>query len=269
MLATLGTLDLASVQGVPVFVTLTYPGTWRAACPSGREAKRQLDLFRRRWVRRWGDFQGVWKLEFQPRHSRPQSEQLAPHFHILTVYPGLDPLHEPATPTSLTSVREWVSQTWWQVVGSGDPKHLRAGTQVQEADGTSPGRIIGYFAGYTAGRSKEEQHVAPNDWSGLGRFWGVCGIARVAITVDFSEDDFFAVRRILEDLMARRAKRKRRSRSAYNSGHGLWMAVEDAPELAARIGAWLATDHSPPGVGISVGRRAPSHVHANPVTLSS
>ena len=54
MLRTLGTLDLAGVGGIPVFVTLTYPGDWRPICPTGREAKRQLDLFRRRWLRRWG-----------------------------------------------------------------------------------------------------------------------------------------------------------------------------------------------------------------------
>lgn len=248
MLATLGTLDLASIPGVPIFVTLTYPRLWRDACPTGRDAKRHLDLFRRRWVRRWGSFQGVWKLEFQPRHRRPAIEQLAPHFHILTVCPGLDPACEQPTPTSLASFREWVSPTWWEVVGSEDNDHLRAGTQVVEADGSTAGRIIGYFAGYTAGRSKEEQHIAPDDWPGLGRFWGVSGISRVVLSVEFSEDDFFKIRRVLENLMAKRAGRKRRSRSLYTTRNGIWVALEDAPDLARRLAMWLATDKPAPTI---------------------
>jgi hypothetical protein len=128
-------------------------------------------------------------------------------------------------------------------VGSDDQKHLRAGTQVAEADGSTPGRIVSYFAGYTAGRSKEEQHIAPDDWPGLGRFWGVCAIPRIAIVTGITESDFFKMRRILEDLMARRAGRKRRSRSLNNFDHGLWVALDDAPQLAERLSEWLAVEN--------------------------
>ena len=99
MLRRLGALDLSSVNGVPVVVTLTYPADWRASCPTGRQAKQQLLSFRRRWVRRWGSFSGVWKLEFQPRYKQPKKRQLAPHFHILAVIPGV-PRRRPARPAS-------------------------------------------------------------------------------------------------------------------------------------------------------------------------
>lgn len=243
MLRTLGTLDLASVGGIPVFVTLTYPGDWRALCPTGREAKRHLDLFRRRWLRRWGVFPAVWKMEFQPRRHRPVEQRLAPHFHLLASLPTLDPAGATPTPTTLSTAREWVSQTWWEVVGSGDARHLRAGTQILEADGSTPGRIIGYFAGYTAGKSKEEQHLAPPDWPGLGRFWGVWGIPRIEVSVALSDEEFYMLRRVLADLMARRSGRRRRRLT--NLTDGLWLGIENAPHLAARLAAWLASEYPP------------------------
>jgi hypothetical protein len=243
MLRTLGTLDLAAVKGTPIFLTLTYPGDWRAVCPSGREAKVHLNAFRRRWERRWGDFPAVWKMEFQPRKRRPTHQQMAPHFHLLATLPVLDPGESVPSPTNLTTAREWVSKAWWEIVGSGDERHLRAGTQVVEANGSAPGRLIGYFAGYTAGRSKEEQHLAPGNWPGLGRYWGIWAIPRVEIGIDISRTEFFMLRRVLADLLARRGGRRKRRFS--RGSDGLWLAVEDAPHLAARIAAWLAGEYPP------------------------
>lgn len=237
MLQTLGALDLSSVVGIPVVITLTYPADWREWCPTGRDAKAQLLSFRRLWARRWGVFAGVWKLEFQPRHSQPKERQLAPHFHILAVVPALDPFQPIAQATSMTDVRAWVSHTWWEVVGSQCDDHYLAGTRVDDADGNTPGRVVAYFAGYTAGRSKEEQHIAPHEWPGLGRFWGVVGIPRIEISVKMNDHEFFAVRRLLAELMARRSGRRRRSLSRYDDG--LWLTLENAPELCGRIADWL------------------------------
>jgi|GEM_PF-2208436 len=242
MLATLGTLDLAAIHGIPLFVTLTYPGDWRAVCPSGRVAKQHLDLFRRRWSRRWGPFQGVWKMEFQPRSRRPVSQRLAPHFHLLAVVPNLDLSGRDPTPVALAAIREWTSNVWWDVVGSNDPRHLRAGTQVLEAEGDSVGRIVGYFAGYTAGRPKEDQHTAPDDWPGLGRYWGVSGIERIRVDVPLCDADFFMLRRLLAEVMARRAGRKRRR--LRNPNDGLWLAIDQAPDLVRRLSEWLISERS-------------------------
>jgi hypothetical protein len=237
MLRRLATLDLSDIRGLPVVITLTYPAEWRRWCPAGSDAKRQLVLFRKRWARRWGEFQGVWKLEFQPRRSQPEERQLAPHFHILTVVPAIDPARPVVQATAISDVREWVSQTWWEVVGSQNDDHLKAGTRVDEADGEHPGRVVAYFAGYTAGRSKEEQHKAPKDWPGLGRFWGIVGIPSVEVSVLLTEQEFFAVRRVLAELLARR--RGRRRRSLRRGDDGLWLALDDAPELVVRLSKWL------------------------------
>jgi hypothetical protein len=237
MLRRLGALDLSMVKGIPVLVTLTYPADWRPWCPTGREAKNQLLSFRRRWARRWGTFEGVWKLEFQPRHSQPLERRFAPHFHILAVVPTIDPAKAVPQATSMTDVREWVSQAWWDVVGSGNTDHLRVGTRVDEADGHHPGRVVAYFAGYTAGRSKEEQHLAPHDWPDVGRYWGVVGIPSVELSVKLAPEDFFAVRRILAEILARRSGRPRRS--LRRGDDGLWLACDDAPELVERLAQWL------------------------------
>jgi len=237
MLRRLGVLDFSAIPGNAVMVTLTYPADWRECCPTGLDAKKQLLLFRRRWERRWGSFQGVWKLEFQPRHSQPAERQLAPHFHILTVVPPIDPHKILMQATDLAEVREWVSQAWWEVVGSQNDDHLKAGTRVDDLDETPPGRIVAYFAGYTAGRSKDEQHIPPSNWPGVGRFWGVVGIDSAVQSVHLTLDEFYAVRRVLAELLARRRGRKRRSLS--NGDDGLWLAYDNAPELAHRLASWL------------------------------
>ena len=237
MLRRLGTLDFSVVSGLPVVITLTYPAEWRTWCPTGADAKKQLVAFRRAWAKRWGEFQGIWKLEFQPRHKQPAERRFAPHFHILAVVPAVDPSKPVFQATAMADVREWVSRTWWEVVGSENDDHLKAGTRVDDADGEYPGRVVAYFAGYTAGRSKEEQHKAPENWPGLGRFWGVVGIPSVEVSVLLSEAEFFAVRRVLAEVLARRRGRGRRS--LRREDDGIWLAFENAPELVVRLTKWL------------------------------
>jgi hypothetical protein len=155
----------------------------------------------------------------------------------------VDPSKPVFQATSITDVREWVSHAWWGVVGSENEDHLKAGTRVDEADGEYPGRVVTYFAGYTAGRSKEEQHKAPENWPGLGRFWGVVGIPSVEVSVLLSADEFFAVRRVLAELLARRRGRGRRS--LRREDDGIWLAFENAPELVARLTKWLRPEPFP------------------------
>lgn len=63
----------------PAMVTLTYPGDWRAWAASGPQIRKQIERFKSRWARRWGEpIRGVWVREFQERG--------APHFHL---YVGL------------------------------------------------------------------------------------------------------------------------------------------------------------------------------------
>ena len=75
----------------------------------------------------------VWKREFQRRG--------APHYHVLA-------------PVSLTiagePVKEWISRTWYEVVASGNPKHLSAGTEVDWSEGmgmSDANRAAAYLCG--------------------------------------------------------------------------------------------------------------------------
>ena len=120
-------------------VTLTYPSSFPL---DGVTIKRHLQRFLQ-MVRRRG-LSYLWFLEFQRRG--------APHFHVL-----------------LTGAlaRDHVSQFWYRVVGSGDERHLRAGTrceQIRSQEGAAR-----YVAKYAA---KREQKVVPRDFSSVGRFWG-------------------------------------------------------------------------------------------------
>ena len=91
--------------GLPLFVTLTYPAEWPG---SWKSWKRHLDMWLKRMRREHPEAWGVWRLEPQRRG--------APHYHLLIWGARLD--------------KQWCSRTWFEVVGSNDQRHLRAGTQV-------------------------------------------------------------------------------------------------------------------------------------------
>jgi len=121
-------------------ITVTYPNKFSS---NGRVIKRHLFNLKR-WLRRHGLNRGLWILEFQKRG--------APHFHII-VNGFID--------------KKKLSEAWYKIVGSGDKKHLRAGTNV--------GRIrlkrglANYISAYA---SKAYQKQVPENYSDVGRFWG-------------------------------------------------------------------------------------------------
>jgi len=139
-------------EATPLFVTLTYPGDWPK---DSRVWKRQFDNFWKRLERKFGDVGCVWKLEAQRRG--------APHFHLLVW--GL----------SYVPLLEWISQAWYEVVGSGDLRHLRAGTQVQEL--RSWHGVMSYASKYLG----KVDYELPKDggWENVGRFWGVRGAPNI------------------------------------------------------------------------------------------
>lgn len=134
-------------QGL-MFVTLTYPGEWPK---DGRQVKRHLDTFGKR-TRRFGGY-FLWVLEYQTRG--------APHFHLLAKYPD---------EWNLEKVREWVAGSWYEVVGSGDERHLKAGTGVEEVKNP---QAAGYYVSSYSG--KWEQKRIPEGVSLPGKMWGMVG----------------------------------------------------------------------------------------------
>lgn len=174
MLQFLQTVDREKC-GMPLFVTLTYPGKWPG---DPRRWKRDLEVWLARLKRAHPAAWAVWRLEPQRRG--------APHYHLLVF--GL-----------LMLAKEWLSRSWFEVVGSGDERHLRAGTQVQRVE--SWRRVIGYAAKYLA----KEVSELPKAWQhGVGRWWGIHRrklAPREALEVELEGAAYFRVRRVLRRLL--------------------------------------------------------------------
>lgn len=121
------------------FVTLTYPKNFPC---NGKDTKSHLNAFLQFLRRR--SIKYVWVFEFQERG--------APHYHILT---------------SDIVPKDELSERWYKIVGSGDEKHLRAGTQIDRIK--SKRHLYGYLSDYV---KKLDQKTPPPGFENVGRFWG-------------------------------------------------------------------------------------------------
>jgi hypothetical protein len=154
------------------FVTLTYPadfpGRWENEEdlegwePGWKAAKAHL----RAWKERLGrheDFAFSWAAWVEEYQARG-----AVHFHVILVFKN---------PVDLKSFRPWLSEAWYEIVDSEDPKHLKAGTQavaVHLSQGV--GSLMGYLAG-EMGKIKQTRPVDPRTGELIptGRTWGFWG----------------------------------------------------------------------------------------------
>lgn len=121
-------------------ITLTYPATYPC---NGEKVKSQVDNFCH-WLRR-KEIKYFWILEFQRRG--------APHFHFLT---------------SEQIEKEIISRKWFDVVGSGDIRHLQAGTRCDLV--RNENHLMGYMIGYL--KKLGYQKRAPQGFEKVGRWWG-------------------------------------------------------------------------------------------------
>jgi len=120
-------------------ITLTYPSNFSL---DGRLVKSHLNAFLQYLRRR--NIKYLWVLEFQQRG--------AAHFHILV--------------SDYINKNE-LSNEWYNVVSSGDEKHLQAGTQIQAIK--SERHLYGYLSNYI---KKLYQKSVPKEFQSVGRFWG-------------------------------------------------------------------------------------------------
>lgn len=134
--------------------TLTYPGKYPH---SGRVIKGHLRAFFARCRRYWEGLYGsdpatrwsiFWFLEFQSRG--------APHFHFFT---------------NCTIPRDVLAVWWYDIVKSGDSRHLLAGTRIEYLRAGRAG-TLSYASKYAA---KAEQKAVPAGFEDVGRFWGAVG----------------------------------------------------------------------------------------------
>jgi hypothetical protein len=253
--------DRISAGWLVVMLTLTYPRNWVELVPDAARATAHLKAMRSRIERATGyPALAIWKREFQRRG--------APHFHLLLPLP---------VEIAGVSVQAWVSRSWFEIVGSNDPKHLLAGTGIDWAEGlrsVDPVRVARYFSGHAApgGHSRKEyQNVAPEAWLAtgtVGRFWGFWGLTPAEATVSLTSHELIEVRRILRglDRSKRRVRivsvrrvdrstgeirlRKVRRRSVLGhlaSAHptGASLFAVDAPGVALSLAIHLASTPPP------------------------
>ncbi len=235
------------VQRGMLFVTLTYPGSYPGAWALW---KRQLDTWQKRLMRKVPRAAFVWKLEPQRRG--------APHFHLLVV--GVPFL-----------AAEWLSRSWYEVVNSGDIRHLHAGTQVQLVQHHRG--VLAYAAKYTA-----KHQDLPADWQdGVGRWWGVYGRARLGITwawAPLAQHEYFLLVRVLRALIARRQRARGRA-PPRDAPAGMWAVLDSA--TAQRLCSALfgvravAPDEPAQSVGVPRPLAAPTaaHGHLEPMPVSA
>jgi hypothetical protein len=146
-------MDLSKVDqskaGKAIFAGLTYPDSF----PTDAEMfKGHLDAFGKRFLRSYPHAAFHWKLEFQKRD--------APHFH--PIFWNLS-----TEPADVRKFRKWLARTWFEVVGSNDPKHLAAGTSADVI--RSQFGIMRYVGPYVA----NDDQSRPG-WK-VGRYWGIVG----------------------------------------------------------------------------------------------
>lgn len=139
----------------PIFVTMTYPDLF-----TGDHAtwKRDIAVFGKRLSRAFPKSAFVWRIEFKARRSGASEGMLAPHFHLL-VYGS-----------PYLRLRSFVSDAWYEVVGSGSADHLAAGTRVERI--WSFRGIMRYVGKYIA-----KVDTFPPLWT--GRAWGIVGRERM------------------------------------------------------------------------------------------
>ena len=184
---------------MPCFATLTYPAVYS---DDPKVWKRHIDNFLKRLIRKFPNASGVYKLEPQKRG--------APHFHLLI------------WGVFLWDLMVFVPQAWYEVVGSGDIKHLlfhqglvkdkkgkwnkHCVSQVESQRG-----VFWYASKYM---SKEV-----SGFENVGRWWGVFQRGKMplgeVVTVEVTEQKAIEFIRYMRRYMKRKDRKK--SRRDYRS----------------------------------------------------
>ena len=187
----------------PVFITLTLPGRdW--------EQIDYQDAFKR-WRERLCQYVpgvwGFWVIEYQKRG--------AIHYHL-----ALDREAILQVSGSLKAFKPWVSQSWYESVGSGQEDHLKAGTN---------GRYCKSLPTYLA---KEKGKRMPPDVDNeaaprhTGQFWGKIGrkfikTHQIENVKEVTEAEFQHFQKVLESYW--RPLLTERARKSGRTGEPVWL----------------------------------------------
>lgn len=115
------------------------------------------------------------------------------------------------------ALQAWFAVNWYEVVGSGEPRHLAAGTRVEAV--RSVRGVMAYASKYLA---KVEDDPAP-EYESIGRCWGIMGREHLPwaeiVKMDLSPEQGIRLRRAaVRYLKAGRKKKTRRK----NRAPGMW-----------------------------------------------
>lgn len=199
------------------FLTLTYPAQYP---DNAADWKRHLDTFLKRLKRIAPKCFGAWRIEPQERG--------APHFHLLTFN----------HPNRIALFRQWVKLAWYQVVGSNDEKHFRAGTRTDKIMNRK--HAIAYAAKYAAKPSEGGRRFITLDGEvieHIGKHWGMFNRA-AADTSEFGEytltmNEVVELRRMFARWLKSKGARyaKRLARGSYELGFSVFGLGDDAQEI--------------------------------------
>lgn len=162
IMRTFATVKRPADSDTPLFITLTAPGKpelWQNTTPE--DWHRMLDTFWKRVKRAWGDASAIWRLEPQKRG--------APHFHLVVwgIWQGGIPKNRPKKRQWVALVK-WVSRAWWEVWGSGDQDHLKAGTNCQVVNNW---KHLCFYVSKYMGKVGVPWPIPGS----VGRLWGILG----------------------------------------------------------------------------------------------
>lgn len=214
--------------GLAVMVTLTYPSEFPA---DGRLVK---DHWRRmrQWFVRNGCPVGLWFLEFQQRG--------APHFHVFM-------------PTRVEAMK--VARAWYRIVGSGDERHLWAGTRTEAL--RRPHAAGTYAAKYAA---KADQKEVPEDYENVGRFWGTWGSPEIAERICLPHAEGSRIVRVLRLAYQKQRAEWQYARRFKDKGRAGFTAWEISRKTARFLALHLPSESLRPlsailaGLTIDTGR---------------
>ena len=132
------------------------------------------------------------------------------------------------------AIRSWFAVNWYEVVGSGEPRHLAAGTGVETVKSS---RGVYYYASKYMADVKDDPGP---EYDGIGRCWGIMGREHLpwATVVEMSlswEQGIRLKRAAVRYLKSKRDKKKRcRSRAP-----GMWWLSSAPPAWAKLAGGGL------------------------------
>jgi len=160
------------------FITLT----WRKM--PNEVGKRELDIFLKRFFRRWPLASVCWRLEFQERG--------VPHYHLIVGFPHV---------VSAVELRAWVSKNWKQIIK--DQTAVVQGVHGIYGGGST---LSNYLAGYVSKQDEVQTGVL------TGRVWSFCGLG-FNMQVRFYHN--FEIEQMIQ--LARRLRRWARGKSRFLS----------------------------------------------------